>query len=47
MKSGSIRRCVQGESAEWNLYCLEYNVLEWSILGEKIGDLIRNSTVEI
>ena len=43
MRSVIIWLCGQGQLAEWNLYCVGYNVLELSVLGQNIGDLIRNS----
>ena len=42
LRSVSIWQCVQGQSAELNLYCVGCNTMERSVLGWYIGDLIRN-----
>jgi hypothetical protein len=46
MRSVSIRLCGQGQLAEWDFYCVGYNVLEQSVLGQYIVNLIHISWFE-
>jgi len=43
MRSVSIWLCVQGQLAEFYLYCVGYNVLEQSVLGQYIVNVIHIS----
>jgi len=43
MRNVSTQLCGQGQLAELNLYCVGYNVLERSVLGQYIVNIIHIS----